>query len=524
MSAYSEKDNNNNSDEADTDSSSSLEQQQYKYCTFAVTGPHSKKFQAIYVCRSCCSAPGGGDESSSSNDDNNNNLLCVCQACADSCHSECKGLEYIGMGPSYCDCNKIGKSTCQLTERSEREAKRLGVLFSENDDSTSSSSSSSATAAAVVVVEEARLIDGIEQTQVFRIPVLEESTTEVIVTKILQEQAKELVKHSRETFWVDTSQNRSDMCDLERLALRILEQHTDAFGLDRNLYGAEWWVQVKPVFSGEEEPASSSSSISSSRPSSQQPEEIPVSSSEYQTGSVDEAVDLHYDKDEALAESFGIGAFPLLSTVTYLTETKPASPPTVIFSRIYEQVQEESISQMFVSHPRRGKHLVFDGRLLHGAPSHPGLRRKSDKEGPSSPADPMRVTFLVNIWKKSKPAGVEPLPATIRDAILGKVDRLDDILLAELEKRDFAKDNLVERVAVSSEEDLAESFQSRIMLPFVGRGSTWGTADALFFGSTSVLMTFAPPAHDSSSVLLNFGEGLEAYITHLLDGEDKVSE
>jgi hypothetical protein len=51
-----------------------------QYCSFAVTGAQ-KSFQAIYVCQSCCTE---------------NNLLCLCQACADSCHAECDGLEYIG--------------------------------------------------------------------------------------------------------------------------------------------------------------------------------------------------------------------------------------------------------------------------------------------------------------------------------------------------------------------------------------------------------------------------------------------
>jgi hypothetical protein len=40
-------------------------------------------------------------------------------------------------------------------------------------------------------------------------------------------------------------------------------------------------------------------------------------------------IDLHYDKDENMAEAYGIGLFPQLSTVTYLTGSPNA--PTVIF-------------------------------------------------------------------------------------------------------------------------------------------------------------------------------------------------
>jgi hypothetical protein len=57
------------------------EEQAQQYCSYAVTGTQTS-FQAIYVCRTCCTVE--------------SNLLCLCQACADSCHSDCDGLEYIG--------------------------------------------------------------------------------------------------------------------------------------------------------------------------------------------------------------------------------------------------------------------------------------------------------------------------------------------------------------------------------------------------------------------------------------------
>ena len=93
-----------------------------------------------------------------------------------------------------------------------------------------------------------------------------------------------------------------------------------------------------------------------------------------------------------------------------------------------------------LSHPARGKHTVFDGRLLHGAPAALKLRTATTtatassavgeqlerllgrpscwdspwEGGPGdggevSPARP-RVTFLVNIWLGHIPLGIEPLP------------------------------------------------------------------------------------------------------------------
>ena len=95
-----------------------------------------------------------------------------------------------------------------------------------------------------------------------------------------------------------------------------------------------------------------------------------------------------------------------------MTASHNASP-TVVFDRTYEQQDDEVINEMSISHPRRGMHLVFDGRLLHGAPAHHALRplvteRKNDTE-----KHKVRVTFLVNIWLSGRPSGVKPLPPDI---------------------------------------------------------------------------------------------------------------
>lgn len=77
------------------------------YCTFACTGA-KKTWQAIFVCRTCCSSQA---------------LLCVCEGCANHCHEAelHDELEYLGMGYAYCDCNQLGpKGGCKLIHDSER--------------------------------------------------------------------------------------------------------------------------------------------------------------------------------------------------------------------------------------------------------------------------------------------------------------------------------------------------------------------------------------------------------------------
>ena len=52
---------------------------------------------------------------------------------------------------------------------------------------------------------------------------------------------------------------------------------------------------------------------------------------------------------------------------------------------------------VYVSHPVEGKHLAFDGRLLHGVPD-------PDPTGRCDPGE--RLSLLVNIWLGHRPAGV----------------------------------------------------------------------------------------------------------------------
>ena len=64
-----------------------------------------------------------------------------------------------------------------------------------------------------------------------------------------------------------------------------------------------------------------------------------------------------------------------------------------------------------MSYPALGKHLRFDGTLLHGCPH--GLARappppaESDGGGDEAAT---RLTLLVNLWRRHRPVGPLPLP------------------------------------------------------------------------------------------------------------------
>ena len=305
-----------------------------------------------------------------------------------------------------------------------------------------------------------------------------------------------------------------------------------------------------------------------------------------------EAVDLHFDKDEVLAEAFGLGLFPTLSTVTYLTGNDsnevaavggpPLQPPTVVFPHCYHAPNEENdededdrndeknkgdddddegndksmvkeneipkdndvdgdnndddkgsgddedddeedhehevtvLPNMWISQPRVGKHIVFDGRLLHGAPAHHDLRQVSStsllstttnelpihvgdnqkqqqqpstkqskhknegedpkNESPSSSSSVVRITFLVNLWNTHRPAGIEPLPEEIRQAMLQLEENpehsppLQSCSSSqppmEQQAISFVRQSYP-TVRLESEEQLPQHLRLRIPLPFV---------------------------------------------------------
>jgi len=371
----------------------------------------------------------------------------------------------------------MGDRGCKIQESSEKEKLRLNLPTGEFLQA-SVPAASKGTGGNRECVRDA-----------YMIPVLRDDA----LCAHLQDLAQHLVQHSKDTFWIDESVNEAATCGLEKLAWSILRQHESRYGLQGSM-GAEWWVQVKPVTDRRHE----------------------------------SAIDLHYDKDEALAESFGIGRFPALSTVTYLND---AASPTVVFSHRYDEA-DSSIADVLVSYPLRGKQLVFDGRLLHGAPAHPALRKPGlDDRISNGEKESWRITFLVNIWVGHKPAGVHPLTIEIRES-LSKIDsgdchRLDVVSLecipAEVSERVFSKI-----------EELGGTDVLRIHLPFLGKDTTWGE-DGDDSERLVVSMYVPPPSpslgadRDRSSVvgdtlLLRFEPSVGAYLCNPSDTDSEEGE
>jgi hypothetical protein len=159
-----------------------------------------------------------------------------------------------------------------------------------------------------------------------------------------------------------------------------------------------------------------------------------------------EGISFHWDKDEDLRLMCGGSMYihPHLSTVTYLTNL---GAPTMVLSKTVNPMTGEVIvegeggTSGFISWPQNGKHLSFDGRYLHAAPSdlmEEGMFDKqcafevtpnmNDKDKKILERRHRRVTFLVNVWLNYKPFNVNAFPETMLNS-LSKVDLFGDFKL-----------------------------------------------------------------------------------------------
>jgi hypothetical protein len=156
--------------------------------------------------------------------------------------------------------------------------------------------------------------------------------------------------------------------------------------LDPTQTGAEWWVQHRRAGTTDEDSASV-----------QREESLPW----------------HWDNDDtAWQAADGVMIHPRLATVTYLGEV---GAPTCVFD---QRCSADGVAlkpatalsspsatppQFYISHPRRGKHISFDGQLLHCVP----------RELSASSCKGERLTLLVNIWVDHRPDGC----VTLADAL-----------------------------------------------------------------------------------------------------------
>jgi len=502
------------------------------FCTHAITGSAYPAYQPIYICETC------HPPTQSSSSSEIPLPKCICQCCAMTCHVE-HIVTYVGVGPCTCDCRgndddeeemavMENRHSCLLAETSKREACKLllgatsnnGVMLNSPMAKETSLNDEYPLQCIPCGIPRAHKSSPLRRSYMdgyicdsFTLSHLAtpsrkkegEDDNDGPPTQLCEnliQQAIELANLSKETFWIpdniddDDDNNNVEYCELELLARKIYRHHISLYSLSSQSSllssgvegGAEWWVQVK-----------------------------------HPTTNCKSTVDLHYDKDEVLAETFGLGSFPTLSTVTYLTDSLD-NVPTIIFPHTYHDEEERTIGSMALSIPKLGKHVVFDGRLLHGAPYHSSLLRPStttvttnrqqqrqcddnkivseggvnnnnhNDDNYSSSSSSLRVTFLVNIWTCRKPSNVHVLPASIRNMIsnshssttttandnANNMSSLRRVIPSLTFEPRFIHKITIPVSPLSSFSWANNNIQSaktkmldKIILPFVSKGATW---------------------------------------------------
>ena len=257
-------------------------------------------------------------------------------------------------------------------------------------------------------------------------------------------------------------------CALEQLALDIFRQHTKGMeGMFRpEQSGAEWWTLV---IGGDDDDGDGTNNEKDHEEESGEggrkrsvDTTAAVGKAKAETDSDDsdddddDEVGMHFDADYGLeAQAPDLMLHPRLATVTYLSNI---GAPTLILDRKSPHPGDTDKSSLsgnvktaWLSGPKLGKHIAFDGRLLHGAPATffpgaPAVKPKEVSEGPaakkrkteetaattkpnatdaiekddngidanhSGGLHHKRITFLVNIWLNHCPLDAEPLEEQI---------------------------------------------------------------------------------------------------------------
>lgn len=214
-------------------------------------------------------------------------------------------------------------------------------------------------------------------------------------------------------------------CALEQLASDIFKTHTKGlepgkhFDPDRS--GSEWWLLVLD---------SNSSSMDDDKNDKDR-------SSSDEEDDEDDEVGMHFDADYGLEDQLpNYLLHPRVATVTYLSNVgvptlvldKNSPPPT----DVEKKSLNGDIEKGWLSFPVIGKHICFDGRLLHGAPGtffpamnnvpnrnsedeseqHSSKRRKLEggektEALTNEPQSSKRITFMVNVWLNHCPIDAE---------------------------------------------------------------------------------------------------------------------
>lgn len=105
-------------------------------------------------------------------------------------------------------------------------------------------------------------------------------------------------------------------------------------------------------------------------------------------------MDWHFDKDEELLDKEDVALTPTVATVTYLRNSGAPlvvlSQPTLSSNGFTVQLLDNEDLIAYVTKPVLGRHVAFDGGLLHGCPSK--LAGKGE-----------RLALVVNVWLEHRP-------------------------------------------------------------------------------------------------------------------------
>ena len=231
------------------------------------------------------------------------------------------------------------------------------------------------------------------------------------------------------TFWLPAA-GAEPRCGLERFAMEVLRFHlrdggpadtpptaaalsAGATSADdaASVCGAEWWVQVRDL--GEATGANKGEAGAGAK-------------AEGASSSSHRSIAFHWDGDEA-AMRRGVHVPPLLATVTYLGG---AGAPTIVLPlaadargvALQQATGEaaDAAATAYLSRPVPGKHLAFDGRLLHGCPHEYAVASPSPAvESGGAVAARRRVSLLVNVWQCHRPRAAHRLPEEVAASLSG---------------------------------------------------------------------------------------------------------
>lgn len=180
-------------------------------------------------------------------------------------------------------------------------------------------------------------------------------------------------------------------CALEALVKEIFQKHVAHLKegtFNPKNSGANWWTLVM------------------NEPEAPTPQSSEKKDDEDDEEGEEDEVGLHFDADYELEEqASNFMLHPRVATVTYISDY---GAPTFVLSQksppmedLKKTTLEKGIGKAWLSHPKIGKHIAFDGRLLHGAPAlyFPSRNRsEGEPQAKRQKIDKKRYTLLVNIW------------------------------------------------------------------------------------------------------------------------------